>query len=82
MSDSLHHSRRLHRLVAGCGLVLSLAVSAALAVAQSPYPHLRMIVPSGPGGAWDTTARADSTILEAEGLHGRRRSRTSRELEG
>ena len=48
---------------------MSLALSAAaIVVAQPLYPHLRIIVPSGPGGAWDTTARIIQPILQTEDL--------------
>jgi putative tricarboxylic transport membrane protein len=58
----------LQRRLTGCALVLTLTLSAAPTAAQPHYPHLRIIVPSGPGGGLDTTARAMQPILHAEGL--------------
>jgi putative tricarboxylic transport membrane protein len=36
--------------------------------AQSPYGHLRIVVPSAPGGGFDLTARAMQPVLRAAGL--------------
>ena len=48
-------------------LTLALAMSAP-AGAQPPYPHLRIVVPSAPGGGFDVTARAIQPVLRAAGL--------------
>lgn len=45
-------------------------VASSTAHAQSAIPHLRIVVPSGPGGAWDLTARVLQPILQSEGLAG------------
>jgi putative tricarboxylic transport membrane protein len=58
--------RALRRLA----LTSALALASALVEAQPLYSHLRMVVPSGPGGGWDITARVIQSILQAEGIAG------------
>ena len=36
--------------------------------AQPVYQHLRIIVPSAPGGGWDVNARAMQPVLQVEGI--------------
>jgi putative tricarboxylic transport membrane protein len=47
--------------------LLALALSS-LAGAQTAYPHLRIVVPSAPGGGFDVTARAMQPVLQAAGI--------------
>ena len=47
--------------------LLALAMSAP-AGAQTAYPHLRIVVPSAPGGGFDATARAMQPVLQAAGI--------------
>ncbi len=51
-------------------LVLSLFLSGAIATAQSSElsKDLHFLIPAGPGGGWDGTARAVGMALEQEGL--------------
>jgi putative tricarboxylic transport membrane protein len=53
-------------------LALTLAMASALAgrasAAEPLFSHLRVIVPSGPGGGLDTTARALQLVLPAAGV--------------
>ncbi len=56
-------SRLTRLLVVALGLF-----PAARASAQAQMPQLRIVVPSGPGGAWDLTARVLQPTLQAEGL--------------
>ena len=44
------------------------AAGATEAGAQPLYSHLRIIVPSAPGGGWDVTARAMQPVLQTVGI--------------
>jgi putative tricarboxylic transport membrane protein len=54
-------------------MALALAVMVGVALAAAPaadplYSHLRIVVPSGPGGGLDTTARALQLVVPAAGV--------------
>ena len=51
-------------------MVLGMIASAGptQAGAQPLYQHLRIIVPSAPGGGWDVTARAMQPVLQTVGI--------------
>jgi putative tricarboxylic transport membrane protein len=49
-------------------LILLALTMAATARAQPAYPHLRIVVPSAPGGGFDVTARAMQPALQAASI--------------
>jgi putative tricarboxylic transport membrane protein len=63
MSRAIRHSRGFHRLA------IAILAMASPALAQDrTAPDLTLLVPGGPGGGWDLTARAMQSALESEGL--------------
>ena len=60
--------RRSFLVTLGCVLAIFAPTMTSGVAAQPVYQHLRIIVPSAPGGGLDATARAMQPVLQAEGI--------------
>jgi putative tricarboxylic transport membrane protein len=56
------------KAVAAVFVLVSLAVGAGRAAAQSTYEQFRIIAPAAPGGGWDQTARVMQQVVQRTGL--------------
>ena len=60
--------RRSFLVTLACVLAMFAPIMTLGVAAQPVYQHLRIVVPSAPGGGFDPTARAMQPVLRAAGL--------------